>query len=118
MMKLPTQVQLVHHAYEKATPDYSRGKAMNATGVDLTPSLKKLPLCNHMLKRAMIMKRPPRSVVVKPEVDEKTHLKLLQERVAEYRAKEKARRTVSCPYACGWATNYKYKKQVQTFLVS
>ena len=89
---------------------------LDSTGVDLTPSLKKLPLCNHMLKRAMIMKRPPRSVIVKPEVNEKTHLQMLQKRVADYRAHAIERRTVACPYGCGWTTKYKYKKQVRAIL--
>ena len=115
-MKLPTQVQLVMHAYHKAIPNYSRAKAMDQTGADLTPSLKKLPLCNNLLRRAMLMKPPARVVKRKPVLSEQEHKAKLELVVQGNREKEKNRRKAKCPYLCGWETNYKYKKQVNCIL--
>ena len=111
-MRLPTQYQLVTHACKHAIPDYSRDKAMDLTGTDLTPSLRKLPLCNNLLRRAMLMKPPEREIKDEPVLSEKEYLKKLKKIEDTRKSKKKKREQASCPYGCGWATNYKYKKQV------
>ena len=65
-----------------------------------------------MLRRAMVMKPPQRVVKDKPTLTEREYKEKLQKDVEKNRQRDKNRRIAECPYACGWSTNYKYKKQV------
>ena len=108
-MKLPTKVALVLHAYNKAVPPGTRDIAMTLTGCDLTPSLKDLPRCNRLIKRAFLMQPPDRPVApIKIERSGAEYKAMLQKKVNDQIQKDKDRKGAECPYGCGWTTNQRY----------